>query len=445
MDTRIVLKTNETPGQEPTSSDLVKGEVALNIPDKRLYSEDASANIFEIGTNPTSISTGSINATSITSTGLVSGTDISLSGTVTGSTLTDGTASLASGSWTSLVDVSMSGTLTFGSLNDGSITIDDFLNSDTMSGAAATNIPTALSVKNYVDAQVTASDLDYSGDTGGAQSVDLDSQTFTIAGGSNIGTTGSGQTLTVNLSGSLTGMTAATFSGTVTAATFSGDLTGSVSGNISGTGSSSLTTLATTNLTVGGVSYPSSDGGNGQVLSTNGSGTATWTSIPGLDANLAAFASNFTLPEVDGEDGQVLTQTSSGNLGFTSVSSGGGGATEFIEADSSAVNYVVKNTYEVLKNNKTFTGTWQIFSGTKTLHVVDATNIGGTSSYFDTNETLSSDRVFYQVAYIADAATITVPSPHIIQGVSSLVGGSDGSGSDKYRSYGELMYFGLIK
>ena len=127
----------------------------------------------------------------------------------------------------------MSGTLTFGSLNDGSITIDDFLNSDTMSGAAATNIPTALSVKNYVDAQVTASDLDYAGDTGGAQSVDLDSQTFTIAGGSNIDTTGSGQTLTVNLSGSLTGMTAATFSGTVTAATFSGDLTGSVSGNIS--------------------------------------------------------------------------------------------------------------------------------------------------------------------------------------------------------------------
>ena len=39
-----------------------------------------------------------------------------------------------------------------------SINITDWLNSDTMSGAAVTNVPTALSVKNYVDGQVGASD-----------------------------------------------------------------------------------------------------------------------------------------------------------------------------------------------------------------------------------------------------------------------------------------------
>ena len=228
-------------------------------------------------------------------------TNITASGTVTGGTLTDGTASLASGSWTSLVGVTASGTIQFGSLSDGSITINDFLNSDTMSGAAVTNVPTALSVKNYVDSQVTASDLDFQGDSGGIQSVDLDSQNFTVAGGANIGTTGSGQTLTVNLSASLTGMTAATFSGGVTAATFTGNLTGAVTGNITGAGSSSLTTLSTTNLTAGGVAYPSSDGGSGQVISTNGSGAASWTTIPSLDANLQAFATQFTLPTADGK------------------------------------------------------------------------------------------------------------------------------------------------
>jgi len=39
-----------------------------------------------------------------------------------------------------------------------SINITDWLNSDTMSGAAVTNVPTALSVKNYVDAQVGSAD-----------------------------------------------------------------------------------------------------------------------------------------------------------------------------------------------------------------------------------------------------------------------------------------------
>ena len=39
-----------------------------------------------------------------------------------------------------------------------SINITDWLNSDTMSGAAVTNVPTALSVKNYVDGQVGAND-----------------------------------------------------------------------------------------------------------------------------------------------------------------------------------------------------------------------------------------------------------------------------------------------
>ena len=43
-------------------------------------------------------------------------------------------------------------------IEKSSINITDWLNSDTMSGAAVTNVPTALSVKNYVDGQVGAND-----------------------------------------------------------------------------------------------------------------------------------------------------------------------------------------------------------------------------------------------------------------------------------------------
>jgi len=43
-------------------------------------------------------------------------------------------------------------------IEKSSINITEWLNSDTMTGAAVTNVPTALSVKNYVDGQVGASD-----------------------------------------------------------------------------------------------------------------------------------------------------------------------------------------------------------------------------------------------------------------------------------------------
>ena len=67
---------------------------------------------------------------------------------------------------------------------------------DTSLGTSQILPPSQSSVKTYVDAQVTGQDLDFEGDSG-SSSVDLDSQSFDIAGGSGITTTASGQTLTV--------------------------------------------------------------------------------------------------------------------------------------------------------------------------------------------------------------------------------------------------------
>jgi len=84
--------------------------------------------------------------------------------------------------------------LTFGNLNDGTITIANFIDDDTFGTASATTLPTSESVKAYVDSQVTAQDLDFQGDTGGALSIDLDSETLTIAGGTGIDTSGATNT-----------------------------------------------------------------------------------------------------------------------------------------------------------------------------------------------------------------------------------------------------------
>ena len=86
--------------------------------------------------------------------------------------------------------------------NDSDNTLDfvvPVLDEDNLSTNSATHLATQQSIKAYVDAQVTAQDLDFQGDSGGALSIDLDSETLDIAGGTNITTAGSGNTVTVNI------------------------------------------------------------------------------------------------------------------------------------------------------------------------------------------------------------------------------------------------------
>ena len=85
----------------------------------------------------------------------------------------------------------------------GTAVLDD----DTFATASATTIATSESIKAYVDAQVTASDLDFQGDSGGALSIDLDSETFTVAGGTGIDTSGSANTLTVAIDSTVATLT----------------------------------------------------------------------------------------------------------------------------------------------------------------------------------------------------------------------------------------------
>jgi len=70
--------------------------------------------------------------------------------------------------------------------------------STTLSGASNSQLATALAIKTYVDTEITAQDIDFSGDSG-TGSVDLDSQTFAITGDTGITTVASGQGLSIDL------------------------------------------------------------------------------------------------------------------------------------------------------------------------------------------------------------------------------------------------------
>jgi hypothetical protein len=52
MATKIVTKNSSTASAVPTASDLVQGELAVNVTDKRLFTEDNGGAIVELGTNP---------------------------------------------------------------------------------------------------------------------------------------------------------------------------------------------------------------------------------------------------------------------------------------------------------------------------------------------------------------------------------------------------------
>ena len=78
-------------------------------------------------------------------------------------------------------------------------TVTGILDEDGMGTNSATQLATQQSIKAYVDAQVTASDLDFQGDSGGALAIDLDSETLTIAGGTGLDTVGATNTLTINI------------------------------------------------------------------------------------------------------------------------------------------------------------------------------------------------------------------------------------------------------
>jgi len=102
MATKIVTKNSSTASAVPTTSDLVQGELAVNVADKRLFTEDNTGTIVELGTNPSTIdidagtidgaviggnTPAAITGSTVTSTG-----NIVVSGTVDGRDVaTDGT------------------------------------------------------------------------------------------------------------------------------------------------------------------------------------------------------------------------------------------------------------------------------------------------------------------------------------------------------------------
>jgi hypothetical protein len=145
MATTIKLKNGSG---VPTAGDLVQGEPALDLTNKRLYSEDSGGTVVEIGTNP---STLSIAGTEVTATAAELNILDGVTSTAAELNILDGVTAT-----TAELNILDGVTATAAELNilDGKA----FLDEDDMVSDSATGIPSQQSVKAYVDSQVASAD-----------------------------------------------------------------------------------------------------------------------------------------------------------------------------------------------------------------------------------------------------------------------------------------------
>ena len=145
------------------------------------------------------VEVGAFTASSLTVTGASS---------LDGVQITDNTITTSASNADLEINASGSGTIILENLKVGSgATVTTILDEDNMSSDSATALATQQSIKAYVDAEVTAQDLDFATDDSTALSIDLDSETLQISGGANITTSGSGNTVTIALDTALSNLT----------------------------------------------------------------------------------------------------------------------------------------------------------------------------------------------------------------------------------------------
>ncbi len=241
----------------------------------------------------------------------------------------------------------------------GGATVTGVLDEDNLGSDSNSKLATQQSIKAYVDAQITAQDMDFQGDSGGSLSIDLDSETFTVAGGTGIDTVGGTNTITVSIDSTVATLT----------------------------GSQTLTNKV---LTSPDVNAPDIDGGT-----IDGATIATSNITVGSGKTLNVSAGTFTLADnqISGDkvEGGTIAATTITDLASTTVDTTNIEVTNIKAKDGTAAGSIANSTGVVTLASSVLTTT-DINGGT-----IDGTNVtvgsGKTLDVSGGTLTLANDQI----------------------------------------------------
>ena len=151
-----------------------------------------TAKIADTGVTGAKLNTDAISAQTALTSGLAATDELLVSD---GGTLKRMDVSVVTDYYKDLSVTETNKTLTSAVLN-GTISGTSIKDEDDMSSNSASHLATQQSIKAYVDATVTAEDLDVTTDSG-TIAIDLDSETLTISGGEGIDTSATSNTVTI--------------------------------------------------------------------------------------------------------------------------------------------------------------------------------------------------------------------------------------------------------
>ena len=334
MATTIKLKNGSG---APAASDLVQGEPALDLTNKRLYSENSSGTVVEIGSNPSALS---IAGTAVTSTaaelnildGVTStAAELNILDGVTSTTaelnILDGVTATAAElnimdgvtATTAELNIMDGVTSTAAELNilDG---VTSFLDEDNMASDSATSIPSQQSVKAYVLAQTgTSPGSEFTSPiiNAGAQLKNgatsagyLEFFEDSDNGTNKVTLIGPAATadVTITLPASADTLVGKATTDTLTNKTLTtpvinagAQLKNGATGagfleffEDSDNGTNKVTLIGPASTADITLTLPSSDGDSGQFLQTNGSGTMSWATAGGAYTAWAIKTTNYT-------------------------------------------------------------------------------------------------------------------------------------------------------
>ena len=249
-------------------------------------------------------------------------------------------------------------------------------------GSSATLLATQGAIKTYVDAQVTAQDLDFATDDSTALSIDLDSESLQFSGGTGITTAGSGNTVTIAIDSTVATLTgsqtltnktltaptinSAAISSTPSMTQLNTETMAITDNTIQTTASNAdleLSAAGTGQVRIDGFSLPRADNGTVQGLKTDGSGVLSFVSI------------DYPLDYTQLADGTV-TLSSSATANVDTFDKTVHRSSRVVMSISDATN----SRYEILEAVVTHNGS--------TAYVSD---YGSTTNYTDSLVTLSAD------------------------------------------------------